>query len=154
VRIRIFCAARSEALPILIRPADQDVSLENFDHRRLLVSASINDEYSDTHWLRSDIDQFIFRLANAAGVMTFQNCIYQLEADGEEWILKVSSSDEPALSNASMRLETLESSGAYLVKAPFVVDATGSSKGVLSTLGIADQTASLKTHSRSLVRSL
>jgi FADH2 O2-dependent halogenase len=33
---------------------------------------------------------------------------------------------------------------------PFVVDATGSSKGILSTLGIADQTASLKTHSRSL----
>jgi FADH2 O2-dependent halogenase len=73
-----------------------------------------------------------------------------LEADANEWILKVSSSDEPALSNVSMRVETLESSGAYLVKAPFVVDATGSSKGILSTLGIADQTASLKTHSRSL----
>jgi FADH2 O2-dependent halogenase len=127
-----------------------DVSIENFDERRLLVSASINDEYSDTHWLRSDIDQFIFRLANTAGVVTFQNCIYQLEADGDAWILKVSSSDEPALSNASMCVETLESFGAYLVKAPFVVDATGSSKGILSTLGIADQTASLKTHSRSL----
>ena len=127
-----------------------DVSIANFDDRRLLVSASVNDEHSDTHWLRSDIDQFIFRLANAAGVVTFQNCIYQLEADSDEWTLRVSSSDEPALSNASMRMEMVESSGTYSVKAPFVVDATGSSKGILSTLGIADQTASLKTHSRSL----
>jgi FADH2 O2-dependent halogenase len=130
--------------------SDQDVSIENFDHRRLLVSASVNDEYSDTHWLRSDIDQFLFRLANAAGVVTFQSCIYQLEANGDQWVLKVFSSDEPALSNPSTRKEPVESSGAYFVKAPFVVDATGSSKGILSTLGIADQTASLKTHSRSL----
>ena len=130
--------------------SDQDVSIENFDHRRLLVSASVNDEYSDTHWLRSDIDQFLFRLANAAGVLTFQNCIYQLEANGDQWVLKVSSSDEPYLSNHSMLKETVESSGAYFVNAPFIVDATGSSKGILSTLGIADQTASLRTHSRSL----
>ncbi|MFO1002970.1 MAG: FAD-dependent monooxygenase [Planctomycetaceae bacterium] len=87
--------------------SDQDVSIENFDDRRLLVSASINDEYSDTHWLRSDIDQFLFHLANAAGVVTFQNCTYQLGADGDKWSLKVSSSDEPALSNASKRWETL-----------------------------------------------
>ena len=130
--------------------SDEDTSIANFDHRRLLVSASANDEYSDTHWLRSDIDQFIFRLANASGVATFQNCAYQLDMVDDEWILKVDSSDEPVLSNASMRMETLESSGEYLVKAPFIVDATGSTKGILSTLGIADQTASLKTHSRSL----
>ena len=130
--------------------SDEDTSIANFDHRRLLVSASVNDEYSDTHWLRSDIDQFIFRLANASGVATFQNCAYQLDMVDDEWILKVDSSDEPVLSNASMRMETLESSGEYLVKAPFIVDATGSTKGILSTLGIADQTASLKTHSRSL----
>ncbi len=130
--------------------SDEDTSIANFDHRRLLVSASVNDEYSDTHWLRSDIDQFLFRLANASGVATFQNCAYQLDMVDDEWILKVDSSDEPVLSNASMRMETLESSGEYLVKAPFIVDATGSTKGILSTLGIADQTASLKTHSRSL----
>lgn len=127
-----------------------DVSIENFDDRRLLVSASVNDEYSDTHWLRSDIDQFIFRLANDAGVATFQNCIYQLELTGDDWILNVETSDDPVLSLGRVPTATQDSTGTYCVRTPFVVDATGSAKGVLRTLGIADQTSTLKTHSRSI----
>ena len=35
---------------------------------QLLVAASPNDELSDTHWLRSDVDDFLVREAIAAGV--------------------------------------------------------------------------------------
>src|SRR4029078_6504720 len=35
---------------------------------RLLVAASPNDELSDTHWLRSDVDHFLVREAIATGV--------------------------------------------------------------------------------------
>src|SRR5215204_4713750 len=35
---------------------------------QLLVAASPNDELSDTHWLRSDVDHFLVREAMAAGV--------------------------------------------------------------------------------------
>ncbi len=35
---------------------------------QLLVAASPNDELSDTHWLRSDVDEFLVREAMSAGV--------------------------------------------------------------------------------------
>src|SRR5687767_8017051 len=35
---------------------------------QLLVAASPNDELSDTHWLRSDVDHFLVREAAAVGV--------------------------------------------------------------------------------------
>ena len=35
---------------------------------QLLVAASPNDELSDTHWLRSDVDFFLVREAVSAGV--------------------------------------------------------------------------------------
>jgi tetracycline 7-halogenase / FADH2 O2-dependent halogenase len=37
-------------------------------HNQLLVAASPNDELSDTHWLRSDVDHFLVREAMSAGV--------------------------------------------------------------------------------------
>lgn len=37
----------------------------------LLVAASRSDNFGDTHWYRADVDQFLFKLAAAAGVDTF-----------------------------------------------------------------------------------
>ena len=67
---------------------DEDLTGENFDARRLLVSASVDDEHSDTHWLRSDVDQFIFQLAKASGVVAFEGCQYELGQQDGQWTLE------------------------------------------------------------------
>lgn len=40
----------------------------------LLVAASSNDALSDTHWLRADVDQFLFTHAQNLGVNTVEAC--------------------------------------------------------------------------------
>ncbi|WP_161604295.1 NAD(P)/FAD-dependent oxidoreductase [Roseiconus nitratireducens] len=42
--------------------------------RSLLVAASPNDERSDTHWYRSDVDHFLFQRAKDAGVQCLETC--------------------------------------------------------------------------------
>src|SRR5688572_16131324 len=48
---------------------------------QLLVAASPNDELSDTHWLRSDVDHFLVNEAIALGV-DYQDLV---ELEGVEW---------------------------------------------------------------------
>lgn len=116
---------------------DADLS-HNFEQRRLLVSASVDDEHSDTHWLRSEVDQFLFELARDAGVSAVQNCRCQLTVSvGEHSVHR-------------WQLSGTGDEGSLDCQANFVIDATGSAQGVLKTLQIADRTAELRTHSRSL----
>ena len=110
----------------------EDLTPLSFDARRLLVSASVDDEHSDTHWLRSDVDHFLFQAAESAGVITFQQCQYSLNLHNDEWLLTWEADDETE------------------VRSPFLIDATGSASGVLKRLGIPDQSDLLKTNSRSI----
>src|SRR5262245_37231561 len=48
---------------------------------RLLVAASPNDEVSDTHWLRADVDHFLVREAIALGV----DYVDDVTLDGVTW---------------------------------------------------------------------
>jgi FADH2 O2-dependent halogenase len=48
---------------------------------QLLVAASPNDEVSDTHWLRADVDAFLMREAVAAGAEYAD----EVELDAVEW---------------------------------------------------------------------
>ena len=48
---------------------------------QLLVAASPNDELSDTHWLRSDVDHFLVREATALGV----DYLDEVTLDAVEW---------------------------------------------------------------------
>src|SRR6185369_13255540 len=77
---------------------------------QLLVAASPNDELSDTHWLRADVDAFLMREAVAVGAEYAD----EVELDTVDW----SGSGQPVLSGrrhgAPFRLE-----------ARGVVDATG-----------------------------
>jgi tetracycline 7-halogenase / FADH2 O2-dependent halogenase len=88
---------------------------------QLLVAASPNDEISDTHWLRADVDAFLVREAVALGVEYAD----EVELDAVEW----SAGGEPVLSGRRR--------GAPLrIAARGVVDATGP-RGFLSrALGI------------------
>jgi FADH2 O2-dependent halogenase len=91
---------------------------------QLLVAASPNDEVSDTHWLRADVDHFLVREAIALGV----EYVDDVTLDGVEW-----HADGTATLAGTRRGTTVR------VCAGFVVDASGP-RGFLSrALGIEDR---------------
>jgi tetracycline 7-halogenase / FADH2 O2-dependent halogenase len=88
---------------------------------QLLVAASPNDELSDTHWLRSDVDHFLVQEAIGLGV----EYLDELTLDALEWHADHSATLTGTRHGATVR-----------VRATFVVDASGP-RGFLSrSLGI------------------
>lgn len=64
---------------------------------RLLVAASNSDEASDTHWLRSDVDQFFAQQALQAGAQIFERTrIASIERDNQVWQVAVHQADAEA----------------------------------------------------------
>jgi len=97
------------------------------DDRRtnqLLVAASPSDELSDTHWLRSDVDQFLLNEAIALGA-DYHDLV---ELDGIEW----HATGHPLL-RGTRRGESFQ------LRAQFVVDASGPRGFLSKALGIADR---------------
>ena len=91
---------------------------------QLLVAASPNDDLSDTHWLRSDVDHFLVREAVALGV----DYLDEVTLDAVEWHADNSATLAGARRGATIR-----------VRANFVVDASGP-RGFLSrALGIDER---------------
>jgi FADH2 O2-dependent halogenase len=105
---------------------------------QLLVAASPNDELSDTHWLRADVDHFLVREAIALGV----EYLDEVTLDGVEWHADRSATLSGARHGAAVR-----------IRASVVVDASGP-RGFLSrALGIDEvgfdgypQTQALYSH--------
>ena len=91
---------------------------------QLLVAASPNDELSDTHWLRSDVDQFLVNEAIALGV-EYHDLV---ELDGIEW----QPAGDPLLTGARQ-------GQSVRIRAQFIVDASGPRGFLSKALGIADR---------------
>ena len=144
---QVMCG-KKRGFTYLDQTTGNDLSPSNFDARRLLVSASVDDEHSDTHWLRSDVDQFLFELAQSSGVVAFQQCQYSLSQHDDQWTLEGTAADtvDPSLH----RPEFVSGQQSVNIQAPFLIDATGSPNGVLKFLNVPDQTHLLKTNSRSI----
>ena len=101
--------------------------------RELLVAASANDEISDTHWYRAEVDAFIARLfVEAGGELWEQTTVQSIEA-GPTW-----------------GLDCQRQGVTTRVAARFLVDGTGGDTALVRTLGLASEASSLLTHSRSL----
>jgi FADH2 O2-dependent halogenase len=91
---------------------------------QLLVAASPNDEVSDTHWLRADVDHFLVREAIALGV----EYLDEVTLDAVEWHADGTATLAGERRGASIR-----------VRAGFIVDASGP-RGFLSrALGIKER---------------
>jgi tetracycline 7-halogenase / FADH2 O2-dependent halogenase len=91
---------------------------------QLLVAASPNDELSDTHWLRADVDQFLVREAVALGV----DYVDQVALDTIEW-----------RAGGRPRLRGVRAGQSVRFDARVVLDASGP-RGFLSrALSIADR---------------
>ncbi len=99
----------------------------------LVVAASPDDDRSDTHWLRSDVDAFFAAEATRAGVPLFENISATLTAHDRGWKLTAERPDGP-----------LE------ITARFVIDGTGEYGLVARTLGIGSRVDELATNSRTV----
>jgi tetracycline 7-halogenase / FADH2 O2-dependent halogenase len=98
--------------------------------RSLLVAASREDRYSDTHWLRSSVDDFLARLATDAGVTLWQeSSIARAEFDRFEqlWRVGVVRGGDAGKREKGEPEES--------VRARWIVDASG---GGAATAGLVD----------------
>lgn len=96
----------------------------------MLVSASESDYLSDTHWMRSDVDQYFLLVAMSYGVKFCLGCEYQLFETGKRWQLTGRAMDQE-----------------IRVSAEFLVDATGPKGKVFDVLKVPQQQHVLKTNS-------
>ena len=96
----------------------QDLTEATVRDRQLLVTASADDHLSDTHWLRSDVDQYVFDCARSAGVIPFTDAQYKLRQTDSGWQIAVETRGQT-----------------FTVCSPFIVDATGQSSELLKSPG-------------------
>ena len=87
----------------------------------LLVAASATDAGSDTHWLRSDVDLFLFSSAVQAGVVARESCrVESLDRGAGRWTVRFGGSG----------------SAEERASAPFLIDATGGGGVLAAALGL------------------
>ncbi len=98
---------------------------------QLLVAASSNDHDSDTHWLRADVDAFLFEQAQNNGVKCFDQTTIDSIGRADRWRIQLRDS-------------------ATIIDADVIVDATGSAGELLKRLPISDDTNLLRTNSRAI----
>ena len=74
----------------------QPFANDETNSNRLLVAASPNDAVADAHWLREDVDAFLFRRAAAEGVRCLdRTALDDLERRGGGFVLGGARHDEP-----------------------------------------------------------
>lgn len=96
----------------------------------LLVAASVNNDQSDTHWFRADVDAFFAAQLKSSRVDYFDRTeIISLQRDGE-WIIRL-----------------LHEGQTFDTKASFLIDATGSPALLNDLLGVKEENASFHTDS-------
>jgi FADH2 O2-dependent halogenase len=96
----------------------------------LLVAASADDESSDTHWLRSDVDAFLFGQSVAAGVGGREACVVERLERSDRW-------------HVGWRHERTGATASCT--SPLVIDATGSGGLLARVLGLTRLDDSLAT---------
>lgn len=99
----------------------------------LLVAASSDDQHSDTHWHRADVDAFFAAEVRDEGLPFFEGVEATVERASQGW-----------------RVSGGSSTAAIDVTARFLIDATGEASVLRRTLGIADASSTLRTRSRAI----
>jgi FADH2 O2-dependent halogenase len=104
------------------------------DHtNELLVAASPADEIGDTHWFRAEVDHFLVREVQAAGIPYFDRTELTAIEQDRRWRLR-----------GRRDTEDVE------IEASFLIDATGPAGLLTRTLGIPTDPAEVGTHSWSV----
>jgi len=113
----------------------QPFSPSSAHHNELLVAASNDDEHSDTHWLRADLDTFLCREATTVGVEVLEE------------------TDVSLLKNEGVgrwRIECKQVAASVVVQTRFVIDATGEAGALPRSFGIASDASRFRTRSRAV----
>lgn len=113
---------------------DQDFQPRADRANELLVAASVSNDDADTHWLRSDFDQFLALEAARMGIPYHdRTSIDDLIQDGEGWVLRGHANGQQTV-----------------IKARFLIDASGEGAFLARHLGIGPHPEGLQTRSRGL----
>jgi FADH2 O2-dependent halogenase len=112
----------------------QETPFEVTSNNSLLVTASASDDLADTHWYRSEVDEFLFDQAAAAGATPLVNHRVTKLVPGD-WV-QITLDDRDTIDQGS-------------VFARMVVDASGPSRVMAKLLGATDLIDSLQTNTRS-----
>ena len=101
----------------------------------LLVTANSDDDHSDTHWLRSDVDRFFAQEVERAGLNVLDNTNISAPEvrDTGGWVIRGHRGATPVS-----------------ITARFLIDATGAGGFLPRSLGLTDDVSSLRTRSRAL----
>ena len=114
--------------------ADHEFSPTAGHQNELLVAASSSDEVSDTQWLRSEVDAFLFERACGESVSAFETTeIKTLTALSPGW-----------------RFDCQTPEGPVEIRCRFLVDGTGAGGLLSHQLQIADEAHILQTNSRAV----
>ncbi len=105
-------------------------------HRNsLMVAASVSDDVSDTHWMRSDVDHWITTRAKDAGAAVWEEFrLTQIDESEQGWTLRGTDRYGHAVS--------WESS--------FMVDSSGSGSVLPTAIGLEDMSDTLKTRTSAI----
>ncbi|MEM7589840.1 MAG: tryptophan 7-halogenase [Myxococcota bacterium] len=116
---------------------DEPFKPANNHSNELLVTASTDNYRCDTHWLRADIDHFLFQEVQKAGVQVFDNTLVQAlstdPSNADTWQVQAQNNEQE-----------------LSIEAAFVIDATGEAGLVARHLDLPDLTDQLQTHSHAI----
>ena len=118
--------------------SDQPFVADAKHSTELLVAASSSDQHSDTHWLRQDVDAFLFREAGAAGAVCIEDCEVGAITPVVGHVFNVPL-QRGHVENVPHELRTR-----------FVVDGSGEGRVLAKQLKIEDRTHELRTNSRTV----
>lgn len=99
----------------------------------LLVAASLAADDADTHWLRSQFDQFLLDEARAAGIPYLEQTEIKQVSSGPPWVLSGTSGQRPCR-----------------IAAKLLIDASGEGRALARLLNVADQPSRMRTNSRAV----
>lgn len=111
----------------------QSFSLRADHSNELLVAASKDNQHSDTHWFRSDVDAFIFNQAKEAGVLCYENTAVQQMKQDSVWTISC-----------------VQGATSFDLKANFIIDASGRAGALGHFLNVPSQVASMRTQTRAI----
>ena len=116
--------------------------------RSLMVAASVDDRSSDTHWIRADVDQFLFQQAERAGVECRESCqVESIVKKSDVWEICFGLLDiDNPVSDASDRSKD----SAFAVRSKWLIDATGTGGALAQAIGLQRRDEELRTRSGAL----
>jgi len=112
---------------------DQPFDVNLRQGNQLIVAASADDEHSDTHWLRSEVDQFFANQLDEEQIDLFE----------ETEIVSIERHN-------GWRVMLCDSTGDSALRAGFIIDASGSAGVLLRALGVVKDAAGMLVNSRAI----